>query len=148
MNKPSANDLSRLRQRLRQTEDERARQVQIILEERGPLLRGTYLEYGIRCGKPGCRCTQGQLHDTAVLQASEQGKTFKVYVPQAEREGVQKLNRRYQRFRMARAAVARLGQQALKLADELQRALTQLYPPQGREPRKRSGSTPKRGQEP
>ena len=57
---------------------------------------------------------------------------------------VQQLNRRYQHFRKARAALAKLGRTTLELADSLQQALTEPYPPPDRttknpEKRRRKG---------
>ena len=51
-----------------------------VVTERGPLLRGAYQLRGTRCGKQNCKCTQGELHPTAVLVISEDGKRRSYYV--------------------------------------------------------------------
>ena len=125
-------DSSRLRQALRQAEQRRDQHVDTILNERGPVVRGTFRLQGGRCGKPGCKCARGELHGKAALYVSEQGKLHCSYVPLADRERLERLNRRYQRVRQARAALAKLGQETLKLADAIQSTLTEPYPPPGR----------------
>ena len=68
-----AKDPSRIRQALRQTEEQRSQHVEALLAERGPLIRGTYRLQGGRCGRPGCRCSRGQLHEKAMLYRREDG---------------------------------------------------------------------------
>jgi hypothetical protein len=47
------------------------------------LLRGSLVEQGRRCGKAGCRCTQGELHGPYVYLAVGRGPALSrlVYVP-------------------------------------------------------------------
>ena len=129
--------LSRLRQNLRTTEQERARQVDFILGELGPLIRGSFLVQNVRCGKPTCKCAHGEFHLTAVLKTTERGLPVKTYVPIADRERVQRLNQRYQRVRRARRAVTELSKHTLELAGELLRLLSEPYPPPGRVKKRR-----------
>lgn len=123
---------SRFRQALRQTEEQRTQHVQALLDERGPVVRGTFRFQGGRCGNPRCKCSRGELHEKAALYVSDQGKLRCTYVPVTDRERVQQLNHRYQHFRKARAALAKLGRKTLELADSLQEALTEPYPPPDR----------------
>jgi hypothetical protein len=82
----------------------------------------------------------------AALYRREQGVGTCTYVPLADRQRVEKLSRRYQAFRRARAQVAKLSQQVLKLADRLQESLAEPYPPADRRRGKRSprAGTPRR----
>ena len=121
-------DPSRLRQSLLRNHEQRGQQLQLLLAERGPFIRGSFVRQGNRCGKPSCRCARGELHERAVLYASEQGVHSGSYVPQAERTQVEERNARYQRFRKARAGLAKLEQQALLFADQLLEAHTEPYP--------------------
>ena len=40
-----------------------------------PVMKGTVYELKRKCGKPGCKCAQGELHARMVVSASEGGKT-------------------------------------------------------------------------
>jgi hypothetical protein len=89
-----------------------------------------------RCGKPTCRCARGEFHEAAALYSQVQGRRACIYVPQADRGRVQRLNRRDRSFREARAALAKLARKALELADALHETLTEPYPPAQRPRRK------------
>lgn len=45
------------------------------LRRRGNLLRGTVVEVGVKCGRPGCRCEQGATHRTVPLSLNLGGRT-------------------------------------------------------------------------
>jgi len=47
----------------------------------GHLLRGSLVELGISCGRPGCRCQRGEKHRSTYLSLSLRGKTKMIYVP-------------------------------------------------------------------
>lgn len=125
---PTKPDASRLRQSLLRSHEQRGQQLQLLLAERGPFIRGSFVRQGGRCGKTSCRCSRGELHERAVLYTSDEGAHSGTYVPQAERAHVEERNTRYQRFRKARAQLAKLDQQARLFADELLEALTEPYP--------------------
>jgi len=125
---PTPKDPSKLRQALRQTEQERTGHVQTLLQERGPLIRGTYAAQPGRCGKPTCKCARGEFHTAGALYSRQQGRQVCLYVPLADRDRVEKLNRRYRVFRNARASLAKLGKRTLELADALGESLLEGYP--------------------
>jgi len=132
MTKPPV-DPSRLRQRLGESIARWAQLIRSIQGERGPLVRGVYVEAGRRCGKPSCRCTRGELHGTAMISAKIGGRTRNTYVPLEDREQVQQAALRYRRLRRARAEIAKLTRETLALIDALERALTRPYPPDDKE---------------
>ena len=132
MTKPPV-DPSRLRQRLGESIARWAQLIRSIQGERGPLVRGVYVEAGRRCGKQSCRCTRGELHGTAMISAKIGGRTRNTYVPLEDREQVQQAALRYRRLRRARAEIAKLTRETLALIDALERALTRPYPPDDKE---------------
>src|SRR4030067_3834982 len=71
-----------------------------------PVIKGTAYELRRRCGKPGCKCAQGELHARMVVSASEGGKTRLQVIPRGFLVEVQAKVRRYQELRRGRA---RLG---------------------------------------
>jgi len=57
----------------------RSRLAQLL--NRQGFLRGTLLVRKRVCGKPGCKCTRGQKHESLYLVRSEGGRTHQLYVP-------------------------------------------------------------------
>ena len=45
------------------------------------ILRGSLLLRRRVCGKAGCKCTRGKLHESLYLVITEKGKTRQLYVP-------------------------------------------------------------------
>jgi hypothetical protein len=128
---PGKQDPSHLRQSLVRNHEQRGQQLQLLLAERGPFVRGSFVRQGGRCGKSSCRCARGELHQRAVLYTSQAGLHSGIYVPLDDRSQVEERNARAQRFRRARTRLAKLDQQALLFADELFEALSESYPPPG-----------------
>lgn len=121
---------SRLRQRLRETSESQARQLDLLLEDKGPLIRGSLGQRRRVCGNPTCHCATGEKHESTYLSASDGGQTRQVHVPVAHQDRVAAGVARYQRFRLAKAKLAELAQLQLELVDELGRSLLEPYPPE------------------
>jgi hypothetical protein len=143
-------DTSRIRQRLRATVDEIAQQLLLFLEERGPLIRGTFGTRARVCGNPGCRCARGELHESKYLTASDDGQARQVHVPAADEVHVAEAVERYRQFRRARTRLAKklseIRRKQLELIDALGNSLLEPYPPDNPlPPPKRRGRPPKAG---
>ena len=131
---------SQLRQRLLDVESKLISLIESLVDERGPVVRGVFQSHGTRCGKPNCKCAQGDLHPTAVLAISQKGERRNVYVPIPDRGELRRRTERYRDFRQSRAELARLGTELLGLADKLLETLIEPYSPKRRrQPRKRIG---------
>jgi transposase len=63
----------------------------------GNLMRGTVVEVGVRCGRPGCVCTQGAKHRKLHLSVNLQGRTQGCYLGQEREAAVAPLLAEYQR---------------------------------------------------
>lgn len=133
---PDKPEASRLRQLLRQSEQLRDQHLEVLVSMRLPLVRGSFVVLGKKCGKPNCRCAKGELHSSRYLSWSEGGRTRLVYVPGGDEMLVRQGSERYRRFREARAALAKLSAQVLAQADALMECLLEAYPP--RRPRHKS----------
>jgi hypothetical protein len=59
----------------------RSRLAQLIGQQ--PFLRGSLVERARPCGKPTCRCQQGQLHRSLYLATRHQGRRALLYIPRA-----------------------------------------------------------------
>ena len=64
----------------------RSRLAQLISAQ--PFLRGSLVERARSCGKPTCRCQQGQLHRSLYLATRHQGRRALLYIPRALEETV------------------------------------------------------------
>jgi hypothetical protein len=117
--KAAREKFSRLRQSLHQLLDEMKGLIEPFFSDR-PVLKGTVYELKRKCGKPGCKCAQGELHARMVVSASERGKTQLRAIPRGFLVDIQQKVKRYQELRRARARVVELHRQMLKIMDEME----------------------------
>jgi hypothetical protein len=102
-----------------------------------PVVKGTVYELKRKCGKPGCKCAQGELHARMVVSASERGKTQLKAIPRGFLVDTQQRVRRYQELRRARARIVEIHRQMLKLMDEMEAMRREELSSRGKE---RNGS--------
>ena len=57
----------------------RSRLVQLLSQQ--GIVRGSLLSRRRVCGKAGCKCTRGELHESLYLVVTEKGRTRQLYVP-------------------------------------------------------------------
>ena len=139
-------ETSRLRQQLLGIAREFGRQLELLLGERGPLIRGSYGSRARVCGNPRCRCARGELHESKYLTASAGGKVRQVHVPAGDAGAVAEGVARYRRFRQVQARLQELTKVQMELADQLGRSLLGAYPPdRPLPPATRRGRVPRRG---
>jgi len=135
---------SRIRQRLAEAAQRHLEQVELLLANKGPLIRGSF---GVRrrvCGKPSCHCVRGELHESRYLSASQAGKVRQVHVPESDVAEVVQGVARYRRFRQAEAKLVELSALELRLVGELGEVQLGPYPPGDPLPaRARRGRRPK-----
>jgi hypothetical protein len=78
------------------------------------LLRGSLVTLRRRCGKPGCRCADGeQLHETPALSYSDGGRTRVLTLTEAEVPAVAAALHRYRAAQAELEARAKAGLAAL-----------------------------------
>lgn len=130
-------EISRTRQQLREVAERLAANVEVLLSQRGPVVKGLFQLNATRCGNPNCKCARGQLHPTAMLVVPEKGKRRNIYVPVVDRPELQRRSQRYRKLRHSRAEIVKLSTEILKLTDVLLDLLSEPYVP---EP-KRKGSS-------
>ena len=118
-------NLSALRAQLKQT----LGQLAPLLEDafrREPLLPASLYTLRRKCGKPNCRCTQGQLHANLVLSYRGQGRPRNISPPPDQVDALRTMTDEYRRVRKARARLVRWQRRLLELVDQLQAARVQL----------------------
>lgn len=121
-------DASRIRKQIYRHRRQVNRQLKCLKEHR-PFIRGIVYKLRRKCGKAGCRCVQGELHESWVLAVSEKGCKRMRMVPKGKRVQWARLAARYHRFRRARAQLVKLFAEIIKLVDELETERT--VPPPG-----------------
>ena len=110
---------SQLRQSLARLANEIGQIVEPFFSDK-PVIKGSVYELKTKCGKPGCKCAQGQLHHRMVLSASEKGKTQLRAIPHGFLGDVQTKVRRYQELRRARVRLIEVHKTMLQLMDEME----------------------------
>lgn len=113
------NTFSRLRLSLVQLADEIRQFIDPFLSDK-PIIKGSVYELKRKCGKPGCKCAQGQLHARMVVSASEKGKTKLRVIPRGFLVEVQSKVRRYQKLRRARTRLVEAHKKMLHIMDEME----------------------------
>jgi hypothetical protein len=121
-------DASQLRKQLQERQREFGDLLR-VLKQRRPLIRGNAYNLRRRCGKDGCRCQAGHLHESWVLSVPEKGRKRMRAIPKGKRTQWQSMTERYRRFRRARARLVKLFAEILKQVDELERERTVPPPP-------------------
>ncbi len=116
-------DGSRIRKRLQKRQKEVGDLLQVV-KQRRPLMRGNVYKLRRKCGKAGCRCQDGRLHESWVLSAPEKGGKRMRTVPKGKRMAWGQMADRYRRFRRTRARLVKLFAEIIKLVDELERERT------------------------
>jgi len=97
-----------------------------------PVIKGSVYELKTKCGKPGCKCAQGQLHGRMVVSASEKGKTKLRVIPSGFLVEVQGKVSRYQELRRARKRLVELHKKMLKVIDEMEAMRREEIPVSGK----------------
>jgi len=116
-------DSSQLRKRLQKSQREIGDLLR-VLKQRPPLIRGSVYALRRQCGKSGCRCQEGHLHESWVLSVPEKGRKRLRVVPKGKRMTWEQMSERYRRFRHTRARLVKLFSEIIKLVDELERERT------------------------
>lgn len=78
------------------------------------VLRGTLSERAGTCGKPNCRCAQGELHQSLYLVQSQGGKLRQICVPHAWQARVREAVTDYRKLQALIEAVSELEWTRLK----------------------------------
>lgn len=111
-------DLSALRQQM----GRHYRSLSALLRtmtSQGPLTPGSFYLLKRKCGKPSCRCAQGQLHTVWVLTRSESGQHKLYTVPPEQRALVRKRAAAWRRYQRARARLLQQVSALVALADQI-----------------------------
>lgn len=129
--KADRNKFSQLRQSLRRLADEGRQLIRPFFSDK-PVIKGSVYELKRKCGKPGCKCAQGQLHSCMVVSASEGGKTRLSVIPLGFLVEVQGKVRGYQELRSARARLVEVHRKMVRVMDEMEAIRREGIPKSGK----------------
>ncbi len=122
---------SQLRQSLKRISDEIRQLIEPSFSDK-PVIKGSVYELKRKCGKPGCKCAQGELHSRMVLSASEKGKTSLRVIPHGFLIEIQIKARRYQELRRARTRLVEVHRKMLRVIDEMEAMRREEIPASGK----------------
>jgi hypothetical protein len=121
-------EASRLRQKIAPLTAERQFLEQILLR-RQRLLRGSLLERPKFCGKPGCKCTQGQPHPPSLyLSRLVKGTVRHLFIRATDHERARKEAISYKEFRQALRHWRAIEKELNQIWEELETAQEESYP--------------------
>jgi hypothetical protein len=123
-----SDDLSRRRQQVRQAYLALERTLR-TLQRAQPMVPGSLYLLRRKCGKPNCRCAQGQLHAAWVLTRSQEGQRRLYPVPPNQRGRLRLLTQEYRRWQRARAQWVKQVAALLTQIDQLAQGRLQPWPP-------------------
>jgi len=122
---------SQLRYSLRRLSDELRQLIDPFFSDK-PVIKGSVYELKRKCGKPGCKCAQGELHSRMVVSSSEKGKTRLRVIPHGFLVEIQFKVRRYQELRRARARLVEVHREILRVIDEMEAMRREEIPVSGK----------------
>jgi hypothetical protein len=109
---------SPLRQELNQLLAE-LEEIAALFARSTPLWKGTVYVLRRRCGKPNCRCTEGELHETTVLSDRSGKRPRTIPLEGNDINRFRSMTQRYRRVRSARARVTKMTKRILCIVDQL-----------------------------
>jgi len=124
---------SQLRHSLRRLSDELRQLINPSFSHQ-PVIKGSVYELKRKCGKPGCKCAQGELHSRMVVSASEKGKTILRVIPHGFLGEVQAKVGRYQQLRRARTRLVEVHRKMIQVIDEMEVMRRQEVPASRKKP--------------
>ena len=130
-NSENRQKFSRLRQSLRRLSDEARKLIEQSFSDK-PVIKGSVYELKRKCGKPGCKCAQGELHSRMVLSASEKGRTRLRVIPHGFLVEVQIKVKRYQEHRRARSRLVEVHRKMIRVMDEMEVMRREQIPSSGK----------------
>ena len=116
--------LSSLRSQLLKLQEQLPHLLEVCLA-REALLPGSLYALRRKCGKPNCRCSRGDLHESTVLSYRGQGRPRNISPPPEQLGSLRSMTNAYRRCRQARTELGRWQRQLLTLVDALEASRVQ-----------------------
>ena len=112
-------DVSRNRQRARSLHERIGKRMEVVLG-RSLLLAASPYVHRIKCGKPNCKCAEGEYrHEMECVSYKEEDKSRTRVIPKGKKTDVVKMTRAHKRFKTARREMKELFDELLREIDEV-----------------------------
>jgi geranylgeranyl pyrophosphate synthase len=112
-------DVSRHRQQARSLHQEIGKLMRVVLG-RSLLLAASPYVHRIRCGKPGCKCAEGDYrHEMDCVSYMEGDKSRTRVIPKGKKTDVIKMTRAHKQFKKARREIKELFDELLNEIDQV-----------------------------
>lgn len=87
------------------------------------MVKGTFRQVYQRCGKPTCRCVDGEGHLSIRISWTEDAKSRTKAIPSADVAWAKSMTGNYKRFRKTRQRIRELNDELNRLLDDLEREI-------------------------
>ena len=95
----------------------------------GPMIAGSFYEMRKRCGRPGCRCTRGELHGPfPVIAIARDGRRSTRSVPRERSAEVRRKAEAYRAFQRGRRRLQRAMGRLMEIVTEIREAHREDFP--------------------
>jgi hypothetical protein len=78
------------------------------------LIKGSLVLNRRRCGKPGCRCAQGELHESLAFTYKQAGKSVLVHIPEPLEPDARQAQNDYRKLKALVAEISAVNVELLK----------------------------------
>lgn len=103
--------------------DKKRRKLLSELLELKQIVRGSFCQIHVKCGKKYCRCKNGQLHPHRRMSWREKGHDFSRAVPKEDYEWIEKMTGNYRMFRKLRKEIMKLEKEIKEMLNEYEESL-------------------------
>jgi len=105
-----------------QEKEMRRREFISLLLENKKMVKGSFCQIFVKCGKKNCWCVNGKGHSHWRMSLREQGKSFSRAVPIEEYEWIKEMTGNYRIFKKMRKQLVKLEKEIQILLDRYENA--------------------------
>ena len=82
------------------------------------MVRGSFCEIYVKCGKKNCKCQKGEKHSHKRMSICENGQSYSRAVPKEEYSWIEEMTDNYRKFREMRRMIIKLEKEIKELINE------------------------------
>lgn len=103
--------------------EKKRRQALSELFELKQIVRGSFCQIFVKCGKDYCQCKNGKLHPHRRMSWREKGRDLSRAVPKEDHEWVEERTENYRKFRKLRKEIVKIEKEIKELLDDYEDSL-------------------------
>lgn len=108
---------TKILEKIKKIEKQRQDLVVRLVEPR-KMVRGTFCQIYVKCGKNNCWCKEGKGHPHRRMSISEGGKSHQRAVPKEEYAWIEEMTNQFREFRQLRREIVKLEKAMKNLLDK------------------------------